>query len=92
MHLATSRKERCRGSHSAAETPSHAINVHVTCGRYSSTSLKVQSCSTVNRIFPINVVHLFPSLKALAHAIAPEFQQAAFLLKSYAQIMQQYIS
>lgn len=81
MHLATSSKERCRGSHSAAKNPSHAINVHATCGHYSSTSLKVQSCSSVNHIVSLNLVLLFPNLRALAYAISPGFQQAAFLLK-----------
>lgn len=67
------------------QEPHHASNVHATCEHYSSTSLKVQSCSAVKHISHINVVHVFPHLKALAHVIAPEFQQAAFLLKSCAQ-------
>lgn len=69
----------------SCQEPHHTINVHATCGHYSSTSLKVQSCSAVKHISHINVVHLFPHLKALAHVIAPEFQQAAFLLKPCAQ-------
>jgi len=87
MHLATSSKD----AEAAIQLPRTPVMllIYVLLRHYSSTALKPAS---VNHILPINMVRSFPNLKALAHAIALGFQQAAFLLKSCGQIMQQYIS
>lgn len=82
MHLATPSKERCRDGQFSCHEPCQDI-AHTACGCYSSTSLKVQSCSRVStKYFLTNIVHLFHNLKAHAHVIVLGFQWVTFLYRS----------
>lgn len=80
MHLASSRTERHRGSHSVVKSPSHVINIHITYGHHSSTSLKVAQVSII----------CFPSMWSMCSLTSCHYSWRS--LKSCIHTMQQHSS